>query len=128
MNIEEMFGFLIKDYNLFYQKQNFPNCYGGWDVEIHSFYNESGCFSIYIEFQRGMSFWYASRFSADYEKICEREVNVSSLEPQLWEKFERKWIIKNPFFWWNNKKVLCALAEIIKIHLSKNKEFFGIRV
>ena len=129
MNIEELFAFLNKDYNLCYKYQEFTNCYGGsWTVQTHSFYNDSGCFSIYIEIQRGMYFWYASQFSTEREGLCEREVDVSSIEPQIWDKHERVWFLKNPFFWWNDNKVLNTLAEALKVHLTKNNEFFGIKV
>ena len=102
MNIEEMFDFLKKDYNLSYRYQEFINCYGGnWTVQAHSFYNDSGCFTIHIEIQRGMDFWYSSKFSTERKELCEREIDVSSIEPQIWAKHERLGIFKNPFFWWN---------------------------
>ena len=113
MKIEELFGFLIKDYGLTYRYQEFSNCYSGkWTVHTHSFYNDSGCFTIYIEIQ----------------ELCEREIDVSSIEPQIWKKFEKKWIFKWPFFWWNDNKVLNALAEVLKVHLAKNDNFFGIQI
>lgn len=38
MNIEELFDFLKKDYNLSYGFQEFNNCYGGnWTVQTHKF-------------------------------------------------------------------------------------------
>ena len=64
-----------------------------------SFYNDSGCFTIYIEIQRGMVFWYFSRFSTGREELCEKEINVSSIEPQIRDKNERVWIFKNPFYY-----------------------------
>lgn len=129
MNIEELFDFLKKDYNLSYRYQEFINCYGGnWTVQTHSFYNDSGCFTIYIEVQRGMSFWYASRFSTKREALCERGIDISSVEPQIWNQYQRICIFKNPFFWWNDNKVLNTLAEALKVHLAKDKEFFGIQV
>ena len=129
MKIEELFGFLIKDYGLTYRYQEFSNCYSGkWTVHTHSFYNDSGCFTIYIEIQRGMDFWYASHYSTGRKELCEREIDVSSIEPQIWKKFEKKWIFKWPFFWWNDNKVLNALAEVLKVHLAKNDNFFGIQI
>ena len=129
MNIEELFDFLKKDYKLSYRYQEFINCYGGsWTVQTHSFYNDSGCFTIHIEIQRGMDFWYASRFSTERKELCEKEIDVSSIEPQIWDKYERIFIFKNPFFWWNDNKVLSTLAEALKVHLLKNNEFFGIQV
>ena len=129
MNIENLFDFLMKDYNLSYRYQEFNNCYGSsWIVQTHSFYNDSGCFTIHIEIQRGMDFWYASRFSTERKELCEKEIDVSSIEPQIWDKNERIFVIKNPFFWWNDKKVLNTLAEALKVHLAKYNQFFGIQV
>ena len=129
MNIGESFDFLVKDYDLSYKYQEFINCYGSsWTVQTHSFYNYSGCFTIYIEVQRGMNFWYASSFSTERKELCEREIDVSTIEPQVWDKHKKIWIFRNPFFWWNNKKVLCTLAEVLKVHLAKTNDFFGIYV
>ena len=129
MNIEKLFDFLKKDYNLSYRYQEFINCYGGnWTVQTHSFYNESGCFTIYFEIQRGMYFYYASHFSTERKELCEREIDVSSIEPQIWKKKGRIFIFNNPFFWWSDNKVLRTLAEVLKIHLAKHNEFFGIQV
>ncbi len=129
MNIETMFDFLVTKYGLAYQHQTFSNCYGGhWEVETYSYYNESGCFTIYFEVQRGMDFWYASQFSSDYRKLCEREIDISLIEPEIWARRERVWFIKWPFFWWNSNKVLFTLAEVLKAHLAKHKCFFGIQI
>ena len=129
MNIEKTFDFLVKDYNLSYRCQEFENCYGGnWTVQTHSFYNDMGCFTIQIVIQRELNFWCASRFSTEHEKLCERAINVASIEPQIWNKHEKFWIFKRPFFWCSYNKVLSALAEALKVHLEKEKEFFGIRV
>ena len=127
--MENLFDFLIKDYNLSYQYQEFLNCYGGnWTVQAHSFYNESGCFTIYNEVQRGLSFYCASQLSTEREKLCEREVDISLMEPHVWKERQTLWFFKNPFFWWSDKKVLSTLAEALKVHLAKNNEFFGITV
>ena len=124
-----MFDFLKKNYNLSYEYQEFTNCYGGgWTVQTHSFYNDSGCFTIYIEVQRGMCFWYSSHFSTDREELCEREIDISSIEPYFWRKNEKILFFKNPFFWWNSKRVLKTLAEALKAHLAKDNCFFGIQV
>ena len=129
MNIEKLFAFLEDNYDLSYKYQEFTNCFGGnWAVQTHSFYNDSGCFTIYIEVQRGMDFWYASRFSTERDRLCETGVDVSSIEPQIWNKHKRILCFNNPFFWWSNKKVLLALAEALKSHLEKHNEFFGIQV
>ena len=129
MNIMEVFSFLVKDYNLSYRYQEFVNCYGGsWIVQTHSFYNESGCFTIYVEVQRGIEFWYASRFSTERKELCERQIDVSLIEPQIWNKHERFWIFKDPFFWSKDNKVLKTLAEVLKVHLAQGNDFFGVQV
>ena len=97
-------------------------------VDTHSFFNESGCFTIQIIFQREINFWYSSQFSTEMEELCESGINVSLTEPQIWAKHEKLLFFKNPFFWDNYDKVLIALAEVIKTHLEKNNEFFGIQV
>ena len=90
MNIEELFYFLVEDYRLSYAHQQFDDCYGGnWIVQTHSFFNDSGCFTIYIESQRGMDFWYAPRFSTERTELCERAIDVSLIEPQIWNKYEK---------------------------------------
>ena len=129
MNIEELFDFLKKDYNLSYKYQEFTKCYeGNWIVQTHSFYNDSGCFTIYVEIQRGIEFWYASRFSTERKELCEREIDIYSIESGIWDRYAKFWIFKLPFFWWNENKVLRTLAKVLKVHLAKNNDFFGIRV
>ena len=129
MNIETLFDFLVKEYNLSYKYQEFHNCYGGnWMVLTHSFYNDSGCFTIYIEVQRGMEFFCSSQFSTKRELLCERGIKISSIEQQIWKKREKLWFFKNPFFWWSDNKVLRTLAEVLKVHLAKGNDLFGIPV
>jgi len=128
MNIAKIFAFLIEEHGLIYQHQSFTNCYGGnWQVETHSFYNESGCFTIYIEVQRGMSFWYASKFSTNYEDLCEKEVDIYLIEPEIWNKHSKIWFFNRPFFWWTDNKLLSVFAEALKVHLAKGEDFLGIK-
>ena len=46
---------------------------GNWTVQTHSFYNDSDCFTIHIEVQRGIDFWYTSRFSTERTELCKRK-------------------------------------------------------
>lgn len=130
MNIEDLFSFLVNDYHLSYKYQKFINCYGGnWIVQTHSFYNESGCFTIHVLSQKDeLDFYYADRFSTKREELCEKTVDILSIEPEIWDKYTKFWIFNRPFFWWKNKKVLRAFAEVLKVHLAKGKDFFGIKV
>lgn len=126
-NIEERFDFLIKDYHLSYKFQVF-HPFGNWTMHTHSFYNDSGCFTIYYEVGRDMFFFYSSKFSTELEQLREKGIDVSLLEPEIWKKNERIFIFKNPFFWVMNNKVLNTLSEALKVHLAKNNDFFGIQV
>lgn len=130
MNVKELFEFLIKEYGLSYQFQEFTNCYnGGWIVRTYSFFNDSGCFTISHLLQRDeLDFFFAPYFAQDRKKLCVKDVNITAIEPHVWEKNSKVWIFKNPFFWWSNKRILTTFAEALKIHLMKSESFFGINV
>lgn len=130
MDIEKHLGFLVKDYGIKYAYQDFKNCYGGnWRVYTHCFYNESGCFTIHYLPQRGeLDFYFAKEFSNVRENLCERLIDINSVEKEIWKKHEKLLFFKDPFFWWNNKKILQALAEVIKAQIKKRGEFFGVKV
>ena len=130
MNVEKLFSFLVEDYGLNYRQQDYSNCYGGnWLVRTYSFYNDSGCFTIHTVPQRGeLDFYYSHIFSTKREELCERLIDICSIEPQIWERHMNFGVIKNPFFWWSSNRVLNALAEVLRIHISAHKEFFGVRV
>lgn len=130
MDIEEKFKFLVEEYGCVYQYQEFHKCYGGdWIVYTYSFYNENGCFTIRSMPQRGeLDFYYAHKFSTCLEKLCDKMINVCSVEEELWEKHTKIRGLKNPFFWWRIQNVLNVLAEVIKVHIKEHGEFFGIKV
>ena len=130
MNVRELFEFLIKDYGFSHEYQQFENCYNGnWVVQTHSFYNDNGCFTIHYLCQKNeLNFYYASQFSSNLEELCERMVDVRSIEPTVWDRYSKIWIFNRPFFWWNNNKVLIVFAQALNTHLHKNNEFFGIKI
>ena len=130
MNIEELLGFLVKEYNLSYKYQEFTNCYGGnWIVQTYSFYNDSGCFTIcFIPQKNELDFYYASQFSNERKDLCEKMIDICEIEPDIWDKHTKVGFFHRPFFWCNNKKILSALAEALRVHLSKDNNFFGIQV
>ncbi|MBE6797195.1 MAG: hypothetical protein E7531_02510 [Ruminococcaceae bacterium] len=130
MHIREVFDFLITDYGLEYKHQEFINAYdGNWTVQAYSFYNNSGCFTIHNLVQRDeLDFYYSPKFSQELSELCGKGVNICTIEPEIWDKHTKIWRFKRPFFWLNNNKVLSVFAEVLKTHLSKNKEFFGIQI
>lgn len=130
MDIEKEFDFLVKDYGLTYKYQEFHNCYGGnWLVYTHSFYNSSGCFTIYEMPSRGeLDFYYAQKFSNVLKELCERMIDISSIEKELWNKHTRIGCLKRPFFWWNSDRILKVAAEALNVHIKKYGEFFGVSI
>ncbi|MBQ3215078.1 MAG: hypothetical protein IJB11_03060 [Oscillospiraceae bacterium] len=131
MEIKNLFAFLIEDFKLEYRHQEFDKCYGGnWTVNTHSFYNESGCFTIYSLVQHGgeLDFYYAPVFSTNLEELCDKLVDISSIEKEVWKKHTKFGVFPRPFFWLNNRKVLEALSEVLSAHINKHGEFFGIKV
>lgn len=130
MDIEKQFDFLVKDYNLKYVYQEFKNCYGGnWCVYTHSFYNDSGCFTIHNLPQRGeLDFYYAKKFSKVRKDLYEQLIGITSIEKEIWDKNSKFLFFRNPFFWWSSSRVLKTLAEVIKKQIEDNGEFFGIKV
>lgn len=130
MEIEKTFNFLVKDYGLTHRYQEFHNCFGkGWYAYTHSYYNDTGCFTIHVLPQRGeLDFYYSKSFSDMRENLCEKLINVTSIERNIWEKHKKFLFFKNPFFWWNGDKVLQALGEVVKSQIKNYNEFFGIKV
>ena len=130
MDIEKQFDFLVTDYGLKHAYQDFNNCFGGhWWVCTHSYYNESGCFTIHNLPQRGeLDFYYAKEFSNIRKDLCEQRINISAIGTEIWEKNEKFLFMKNPFFWWSEKKVLKSLAEVIEAEIKSTGQFFGIKV
>lgn len=126
---KKQFDFLVKDNGLKYVYQEFYNCYGGnWRVYTHSYYNQSGCFTIHTLPQRGeLDFYYAKEFSTVLENLCELLIDISSIEKEIWDKHNKILFFRNPFFWWSRNKVLKALAEVIRQKLIKKMNFLGLK-
>lgn len=122
--------FLIKDYGLAYRYQKFENGYNAnWIIETHSFYNDSGCFTMRRLAQRDeWDFYYAARFATGHEALCEKMINIYAMETEIWNKRSKIAGFNNPFFWLSSSRVLRTFAEVLKTHLSKENEFWGIKV
>lgn len=130
MDIASIFYFLVKDFGMNYQHQEFRGCYGGhWNIYTYSYYNESGCFTIHTLPQRGeLDFYYSHIFATERELLCERIIDIRLIESEIWDKYTKIGRVNNPFFWWSKRRVLTVLAEVIKVHVSKYGEFLGIQV
>ena len=129
--IIKLLMFLVDEYNLKYSQQTFNHYpFGDYTTKTYSFYNESGCFTINYLLQKDeLDFYFSTEFSTECKKLQGKLVNIWIDEPEIWNK-NQKWIfsIKDPFFWWKKKKIIKTLAEVIKIKIHKNNEFFGIKI
>ncbi len=118
--------FLVDKYHLKFTAQDFPSCpFGNYTTKTYSFYNDTGCFTIsYLLQKNELDFYFSNTFSSKYASLCKKLLNVWVEEPEIWRKHRNK----HPFFWWNKKKILSALAEVIREKIHKNNEFFGVVV
>ena len=100
MDIAKTLEFLVQDYKLNYRYQVFHNCYGGgWTVYTHSYYNDSGCFTVHSMPQRGeLDFYFAKKFSCERKAIYEKIIDIAFIEPDIWNARGKIWIFNNPFF------------------------------
>lgn len=123
MDIEKQFDFLVKDYDLKYSYQKFTNCYqGNWVVYTYSFYNESGCFTIYNLGQRGeWEYFYTEKFCNSMEQLLGTRIHIYSTEKELWDKVTKS-------FFYSMRTELKTLATVIKSQIEKTGQFFGIKV
>ncbi len=130
MEFQEKILNLAQKYNLNHYYQVFEHCFGGnWTAFTYSLYNDSGCFTIEHLPQRGeVSCYFAPHFSYNREELCRKEINIFELEHDIWTRRERFWIFKNPFFYWNTKKVLETILEVVESSIKKNNEFVGIKI
>ena len=122
------FSFLINKYNLKYHCQKF-DIGGGWIISMHSFFNEMGCFTIYNLPSRGELYFYSSKkFSTEKQQLCEKIIDIYSIEKDVWNKYGKIGFIPNPFFWWNNKKILKVAAEIVKLQIEEKGTWMNIKI
>lgn len=129
-NVKDALDFLCKDYGLKYTFQKFEKYpFGNWCVDMYSFYNESGCFSVYNLTQRDeVAFYFSRKFSDNIDELKEKSISIESVEKDIWEKHRKTGFLKIPFFWGSNMQVFRALAEVIKTQIEKYGSFFEISV
>ena len=123
--------FLVDEYGLQFSKQSFEweKSSRDWICKTYSFYNESGCFTICYDFKGDMLIYYASEFSCDRRILCEKLVNIWSVEPEIWKKHKKVFgLFADPFFEEKTAKVLRALAEVIRKQIEETNEFFGVKI
>ena len=127
IDIYNTYKFLVDDYSFEYAQQQFD--LGGWICSAHSFFNESGCFTIhYMESRAELDFYYSKQFSTNRRALYEKPIPIYSIEKGIWDKYGKLWFIPNVFFWCSHKRILKASAEVVKTQIQKNNSFFDIMI
>jgi hypothetical protein len=125
ISVTKHFEFLIKEYSFEYSLirfENFP--FGNWYVDMYSYYNKNGCFSIYNIPQRGeWDYFFAKKFSTDITELMEQRIDIAAVEKEIWHKLRRKFLFRLRHNLFHK-----TLAEVIKKQISEQGEFYGIKV
>ena len=126
----EQFEFLVNDYNLSYKKQEFKNAFlTHGTAYTHSYANQSGCFTIMDFPVKGeLEFYYSKELHENLKDLCEKPIDVFSVEKEIWKKNSKTGFFKFHFSYWSSQKTLCVLAKVIQSCINKHGEFFGIKV
>ncbi len=81
-----------------------------------------------MESRGELSFYYSKEFSTNRNSLYEVPLNIYDVEKEIWDKRGKIGFIPNLFFWWNNKKILTTVAQIVKLQIEKSGSFFGVIV
>jgi hypothetical protein len=125
MNIRKQFEFLIKEHGLKYQFQSFKksvnNTFWG-PMDAHSFYNEYGCFTIYIMVQwNDIDFYYSPKFSNNQAELLQNKIDLNSQGIEFWKDLQKK-------LFGGRKLFFNTLVKVIKYQILTNNEFYGLRI
>lgn len=71
---------------------------------------------------------FTEKFSTDRKELCDNPINVYEVEKEIWNKNSKIWFFKNPFYYWDQEKIIKTLIEIINVLIEKNNEFFEIKI
>ena len=122
------FAFLVEEYDMKYAYQT-RDLGGGWVYSYHTFYNETGCFTVRVLPVRGeLDFYYSSKFSHNPEDLQERWIDIFSIKSAVWSKYKKIGFLPIPFPLIRQKRLLRATAEVIKDQLERENMFMEIIV
>ena len=130
MEFEAKLKDFAKKYDLNYAFQEFENCWElGYFVNTYSLYNKTGCFTIqYIIQKNELDFYFSKKFSTFRKFLCVKNINVFKVGQDIWEKRQKIWIFKNPFYYWSVNNTINVLIEVMEDSIKNNGEFFGVRI
>ena len=115
------FNFLVEQYNLKFSYQQFEKDKNDWEpMQAYSYYNDSGCFTVYYAEQEGdWDYYFSTIFSHNKKELLGKKMNISKLVDQK----TPKWRVSISFNKYNQ-----LLSEIIKEQIEESGEFFVIKV
>ena len=130
MTIRERFDFLVSQYGMNYGQLTVDDyCGSGGKAYAHSFYNESGCFTIFGFPAKGeLECFVSDDYDANLNVLCKQPVDVRAIESEIWKKHAKRGLLSRLFFWNRPEKVLAALAEALAVHIEKCGEVWGVKV
>lgn len=130
MTIRERFDFLVSQYGMNYGQLTVDDyCGSGGKAYAHSFYNESGCFTIFSFPAKGeLECFMSDDYDANLNVLCKQPVDVRAIESEIWKKHAKRGLLSCLFFWNRPEKVLAALAEALAVHIGKCGEVCGVKV
>lgn len=130
-DIEKKFKYLVEHYGMQFVYKKYDNYYGqNYDVHTYSYYNKSGCFTIYTLPSRGeLEFYYSKQYGEVLDCLKDRCINIySEINKDEWPRNAYFLGFSNPLFWFSYSKILEGLSHVIKEKIKKNGTFFGIDV
>lgn len=153
--VKGILGFLCSKYKMTYDFSEFENYLGtNATIQIYSYYNGFGCFSVANVPVRGEVMYYRldsidqikdiilSRppnlgvltqqneklYREYFDNISKHKLQIFDFEPEVWDKYRKTGFLKIPFFLGTDKQILQALAAVIETQIKKGGSFFGIKV
>lgn len=130
MTIRERFDFLVSQYGMNYGQLTVDDyCGSGGKAYAHSFYNDSGCFTIFSFPVKGeLECFISDVYEANLNVLCKQPVDMRAIESEIWKKHAKRGLLSRLFFWNRPEKVLAALAEALVAHMSKYEDVFCLKM
>lgn len=104
--VKETLDFLVEEYDLKYDYQQFENCpFGNWCTETYSYYNDYGCFTITkllarddVEYVRLKNIELLKAYMcSSYSERLKSQIDITLVEHDIWEKHKKEVFLKGTF-------------------------------
>jgi hypothetical protein len=150
-SVKKALDFLCNEYNFKYSRfDNDDYLNNNFKLQVYCYYNSQGCFAISNFIARGEVEYYRLKYIEDVETILypkivsnktqllsgreyienqlKQKICIFDEEPKVWKKAGYILFFPNPFFWWNENKILRVLGNVIQIQIQKFGSFFDIKI